>query len=88
MLVLENGKITQQGTPVEIFTKKEVSGKFQFTGEIIAMEKQDFIFILTILIGKDVVRVVADDGEAKELRIGDKVLVASKAFNPIIKKIG
>jgi len=51
------------------------------------MEKQDFIYILAILIGKDLVKVVADEGEAKSLKIGDKVLVASKAFNPIIKKI-
>ncbi len=88
ILVIEDGKITQQGKPIEIFTQKEVSGKFQFTGKIIGMEKQDFIYILTILIGKDLVKVVADEGEAKLLSIGDKVLVASKAFNPIIKKIG
>lgn len=88
ILVIDNGKIIQQGSPIEVFTKKEVSGKFQFTGEIVGMEKQDFIYILAILIGKDLVKVVADEGEAKLLNIGDKVLVASKAFNPIIKKIG
>jgi molybdate transport system ATP-binding protein len=87
MLVLDQGKITRQGTPAEVLTNKEVSGKFQFTGEVIAMEKQDFIFILSILIGKDLVKVVADESEAKTLNIGDKVLVASKAFNPIIKKL-
>jgi len=87
ILVIENGKIIQQGSPIEVFSQKKVSGKFQFTGEIIGMEKQDFIYILAILIGKDLVKVVADEGEAKSLKIGDKVLVASKAFNPIIKKI-
>lgn len=88
ILVIENGKIIQQGTPIEVFSQKKVSGKFQFTGEIIGMEKQDFIYILAILIGKDLVKVVADESEAKSLNIGDTVLVASKAFNPIIKKIG
>ncbi len=29
----------------------------------------------------------ADENDAKMLDIGDKVLIASKAFNPIIKKI-
>lgn len=87
MLVLDHGKIIQQGTPAEVLTHKEVSGKFQFTGEVIGMEKQDFIYIVSILIGKDLVRVVADESEANTLSIGDKVLVASKAFNPIIKKV-
>jgi molybdate transport system ATP-binding protein len=87
MLVIENGKIIKQGKPAEVFTHKEVSGKFQFTGEIVGIQKQDFIFILTILIGNELVKVVADESEANKLSMGDKVLVASKAFNPIIRKI-
>ena len=87
VLVLEHGQIVQQGTPSEIFANKEVSGKFQFTGEVVAIEKQDFIYILTIIIGKEIVKVISDEKEVVDLRIGDKVLVASKAFNPIIKKI-
>lgn len=87
ILVLEHGKIIKQGVPAEVLTHKEISGKFQFTGEVVALEKQDFIFIVTILIGKDLVRVVADEKEGKALKLGDKVLVASKAFNPIIHKI-
>jgi len=87
MLVIEQGKIIRQGSPAEIFTHKEVSGKFQFSGEIIGIQKQDFIFIITILIGNELVKVVADEAEGESLNIGDKVLVASKAFNPIIRKI-
>ncbi len=72
---------------MEIFTNNKVNAKFQFTGEVINMVKQDFIYIITVLIGKDLVKVVADDNEAKRINIGDKVLIASKAFNPIIHKI-
>ena len=87
LVEIDQGKIIKKGTPAEVFTQRDVSGKFQFTGEVISMEKQDFIFILTVLIGKDLVKVVVDENEAKELSLGDKVLVASKAFNPIIKKL-
>lgn len=87
VFVLENGTFTNKGAPIDIFTNKEVSGKFQFTGEIIDIKKQDFIFIVSIIIGKEMVRIVADENEGDHLKIGDKVLVASKAFNPIIKKI-
>ena len=87
MLVIDNGRIVKKGKPVEVFSHKEVSGKFQFIGEVINLEKQDFIYILSILIGNELVKVVANQSEAENLEPGDKVLVASKAFNPIIKKI-
>ena len=87
MLVLDHGKIIQKGAPAEVFSHKEVSGKFQFVGEIIKMEKQDVIYILSILIGNELVKVVADEREVKKYTIGERVIVASKAFNPIIKKL-
>ena len=88
LIEIEEGKIKSKGLPTEVFTKNNINAKFQFTGEVIHMIKQDFIFIITVLIGKELVKVIADDNEAKDLRIGDKVLIASKAFNPVIQKIG
>ncbi len=87
LIELDNGKIIRQGKPDKIFNLKEFNAKFQFTGVIISIEKQDFIYILSILIGKDLVKVVADESEGSQLIAGDKVLVSSKAFNPIIRKI-
>ncbi len=87
MIMIENGKVESTGNPIDLFSHKEVSGKFQFTGEVLNIEKQDVIYVVTVLIGKDVVKVVAEEDEATTLLIGDKVLVASKAFNPIIRKL-
>lgn len=87
LIELDQGRIIRQGDPVNMFTSDRVNSKFQFTGEVIRMVKQDFIVIVTVLIGKDLVKVVANDQEAERLQIGDKVLIASKAFNPIIHKI-
>jgi len=87
MIVLENGKIIREGSPSRVFSHKKVSGKFQFIGELIKIEKQDFIYILSILIGHDLVKVVADESEVDSLSPGDRLLVASKAFNPIIRKL-
>jgi molybdate transport system ATP-binding protein len=87
IFLLENGKITKEGNPIDIFTTKKVSGKFQFSGQIIQIEKQDVIYILTILIEGSLVKIIADETETKDMNVGDKVLVASKAFNPIIQKI-
>ncbi|MCZ6694630.1 MAG: ATP-binding cassette domain-containing protein [Bacteroidetes bacterium] len=87
ILVLENGTITRQGTPMDIFTNRHISGKFQFTGEILHIEKEDIIYIISVLIGNNLVKVVADQSEVQQFSIGEKVLVASKAFNPMIEKI-
>lgn len=88
VIVLEAGSIKQQGPPAELFTSRQVSGKFQFTGEILSIQKEDIIYIISVLIGHSLVKVAADEREVAKLAVGDKVLVASKAFNPIIQKIG
>jgi molybdate transport system ATP-binding protein len=88
VLILENGKIVKHGIPANVFFNRQVSGKFQFTGEVVKIEKEDIIYIVSVLIGNNIVKVVATEDDIKELQQGDKVLVASKAFNPLIKKIG
>jgi molybdate transport system ATP-binding protein len=87
VFVIENGKITRSGDVLSIFSNRNVSGKFQFNGSILAIKPADVIFIVTILIGKNIVKVVVDKRTAANLKIGDSVLVVSKAFNPIIYKI-
>lgn len=87
VIVLENGKISKQGTPHEVFSSHLISGKFQFVGEILKIEKENFIYIVVVLIGNNVVKIIAMEEEIKDLNIGNKVLIASKAFNPIITKI-
>jgi molybdate transport system ATP-binding protein len=87
LMEIDHGKIVNQGLPTKVFSHNKINAKFQFTGEVIQIEKQDFIFIISVLIGKDLVKVIADEDEAKDLMVGDKVFIASKAFNPIIQKI-
>lgn len=87
MIVIEGGKVIKEGRPAEIFGHKALSGKFQFTGTIIEMVEEDVLTIAAVLVGNQVVKVVLSQMEQKNLRIGDEVIVASKAFNPIIKKI-
>ncbi|MFV0238282.1 MAG: ABC transporter ATP-binding protein [Flavobacteriales bacterium] len=87
VFILEEGKIIKQGKPLEIFTQKYVSGKFQFTGEIIDIKKEDILYVVTILIGANFVKIIVDESDIQTLKIGDSIMVASKAFNPMIQKI-
>ena len=87
VIQLENGKIVRQGHPLEVLTSSAVSGKFQFTGEIVEIEDLEFLSIFHVLIGNDLVKIIADEDDRKNIEVGDRVMVASKAFNPIIRKI-
>ncbi|WP_341225545.1 ATP-binding cassette domain-containing protein [uncultured Arcticibacterium sp.] len=84
---IENGQIAKQGNVKEFFGLNKTSAKFKFSGEIIEITKEDVIYVVSILIGNDLVKIVADKNEIEPLSKGDKVFVASKAFNPIIHKV-
>ncbi len=87
VIEIENGRIIRDGDPREIFQRNQLGGKFQFTGEIVAIEKQDFLDIITVLVGKDLVKVISEQSGRNSFQEGDKVVLTSKAFNPVIQKI-
>lgn len=84
VIKLQKGAITAQGSPHEIFGSSDISGKFKFSGEVVSIEKSDIVYVVGILIGQDVIKVVATKEEVKALNIGKRVTVSSKAFNPVI----
>ena len=86
VFVLENGKIAQQGTPIDVFSKKEMNGKFQFTGEVVSIQKQNTIFMVSVLIGKDLMKIVISETQANALTLGERVQITSDVFNPVIKR--
>ncbi len=83
-----DGKIIAQGSVQDVFQEKYISGKFRFTGEILNIEKDDVVYIVSVLIGNNIVKVIGCEEETKELQPGDKVIIVSKAFNPLIIKPG
>ncbi len=83
-----DGKIIAQGSVQDVFQEKYISGKFRFTGEILNIEKDDVVYIVSVLIGNNIVKVIGCEEETKELQPGDKVIIVSKAFNPLIIKQG
>lgn len=88
VLYIENGLITRTGKPEEVFSNDSVSGKVQIAGQIARIEKQDVINIVTVISGNNqIIKVIAFDSDLENLKIGDQVMVYSKAFNPIIIKL-
>jgi len=88
ILVLEEGRIMRQGSAAALFGNHGLSSKFQAAGEVLSIEKEDIVYLVTVLISNAIIKVIATDADVQTLRAGDKVMVSSKAFNPIISRIG
>jgi molybdate transport system ATP-binding protein len=84
---LNKGKITNEGIATEVFKEKYISGKFRFTGDVLKIESDDVVFIVSVLVGNNIIKVIATQEEIEELETGDKVMIVSKAFNPLIIKL-
>jgi molybdate transport system ATP-binding protein len=86
VVVLEHGKIIRDGLPKEVLLKTNGSQKFSFEGELLDILKVDVVYIAIVAIGQQLVEVVMAENEVKDLKIGDKVNVGTKAFSPIISR--
>lgn len=84
VIILDHGKIINDGTPKEVLLRTQGSQKFSFEGEILEIMKVDVIFIAIISIGQQLVEVVVSQNEAQNLKVGQKVNVSTKAFTPTI----
>ena len=84
VLVLDQGKIINDGKPKDILLKTQGSQKFSFEGELLDITKVDVIYIAIVSIGQQLVEVVVSSDEAKNLKIGQSVSVSTKAFAPMI----
>jgi len=84
VMVIEQGSIAKQGSPAEVFKAGQSSGKFSFAGEVLDIETADVVFAVTLLVGNQIVRVIATPDEVKNIKQGDRVMLLSKAFNPVL----
>jgi molybdate transport system ATP-binding protein len=81
---VETGRIKALTTPMAFFSPQSLSGKLQLIGEILKIEKDYPIWVVTLLVGSSVVRTVISSEEVRGLRIGSHAMISTKAFNPIL----
>jgi molybdate transport system ATP-binding protein len=86
VLRLERGTIAQSGTPAELFLPQSMGGKINLRAQVLAVRREDVVHIATLLLGQQIIDVIADPDEAATLRAGDVVSVSAKAFSPLLLK--
>lgn len=87
MASIELGRIVRTSAPMEFFSPQTLSGKLQLIGEVLKIEEDSPIFIVTLLVGSSIVRTVLSADEASGLRVGGHAIISTKAFNPIVMPI-
>jgi len=87
VFIIDEGKLLNSGEPSKVFAHESFSAKFQFIGEILEINKADTIYIAVVLIGNNLIKAVFTKEEAATFSVGEKVIVGSKAFNPVIQKM-
>jgi len=86
VLLMEDGRIAQMGTPDEIFLRRRLSSKLNLHAQVLAIRREDVVNIVSLLIGQEIVDVIASDQEAADLHPGDFVELASKAVSALLFK--
>ena len=84
VLVLDAGRIVRAGTPSEVFLQQRLSGKLNLHAQVLAVRCEEVVHIVSLLVGQDIVEVIASDDEVAGLQPGDAVTVSTKAFSPFL----
>jgi molybdate transport system ATP-binding protein len=84
---IEAGKIKEAGKTEDVFLDKTISGKYKNIGYILSIQKADTVYIINVMSGNAILKIIATPKEISLFKIGDKVMIVSKAFNPILLKI-
>ncbi|HYD81692.1 MAG TPA: ABC transporter ATP-binding protein [Paucimonas sp.] len=86
VLRIEHGAIVQSGTPAELFLQQRLGGRINLRAQVLAIRREDVVFIVSLLLGQDIVEVIATNDDIEAVEVGDFVEIAAKAFSPLIFK--
>jgi molybdate transport system ATP-binding protein len=84
--IVKDGIVADILPPEKAFFDSKISGKFSFYGRILSIKKADIAYLAYISVGGQITQVLLSENDLKDYAVGDEVLVAAKAFNPIIQK--
>lgn len=84
LAAIEAGVITRVCPPMEFFTPQTLSGKLQLIGEVLSIQYDHPVYLITLLTGSSMIKAVVSQEEANFLSVGAKAIISSKAFNPIV----
>ncbi|ECO2572955.1 ABC transporter ATP-binding protein, partial [Campylobacter coli] len=65
-----------------------LSAKLRLSATLLEIKKSDILVVLTLLLNQDIIKITLSEEEFlkayQDVKIGDRLLLSIKAFNPII----
>lgn len=86
VLQIDAGRLTASGTPADVFLKNRLSGQLNLHAQVLAVRREEVLHIVTLLLGTEILEVIASDEEAETLEPGDEVEFSARAMNPYLFK--
>ncbi|WP_334189840.1 ABC transporter ATP-binding protein [Noviherbaspirillum sp.] len=86
VLQIDHGRFVRSGSPAELFLKQRAEGKLNINAQVLAIRREEVIHIVSLLVGQQVVEVVAFEDELRGVQAGDTVSIILKAFSAAILK--
>ena len=80
---LQSGRIVQAGSPASVFLLQRLAGRLALQAQILSLQREEVVTIVSLLIGQEIVDVIATDDEVAGLRVGDRVTVSAKSFGAL-----
>ncbi|MBC7512873.1 MAG: ATP-binding cassette domain-containing protein [Herminiimonas sp.] len=80
---LASGRVDAAGTPAEVFLQPRVAGRLAMRAQVLAMRREEVVIIVSLLIGQEIVDIIAVDADVAGVRVGDTVLLSPKGFDAI-----
>ncbi|WP_435623823.1 sulfate/molybdate ABC transporter ATP-binding protein [Flagellimonas sp.] len=86
VIEIHQGKIMQQGSPLELFSSKEIQEDFKVTAEVLSIEAEGDSLVAKLLVQNHVLKMSLSQEQGKSLQKGDRIVLASNDFKPNIYK--
>lgn len=84
ILHLDAGKIIANGVPNEVFLQQAVLGKLNLQAQVLAIRVEEIVYVLSLLVGQEIIEVIASEDDVKGLKVGERIAISTKAFSPHI----
>jgi molybdate transport system ATP-binding protein len=79
------GRILRQDTPQSLFLQRTLTGnRLTLSAELLAKRQSDVVWIMTLLVGQDIVEVMASHEEAAQFQPGDRLALGTNTFGALL----
>ena len=80
---LQAGRVVAAGSPPAVFLQQRQAGRLALQAQVLALRREEVVTIVSLLIGQEIVDMIATDEEVAGLRVGDRVALSAKSFGAL-----